>query len=167
MPSGQSSAKLPVILSPSQLINLSLSHFVTRSLGHLVTWSLGHSVNSYSYRQTNGRTTSGSTGLLRRQQVHPVVSTESHAYIPNSFHINFFDRTIRINLRNFSSFSHCPLHVIRFLQKFIKIHLHTIWHHAMGLATELKIAMQMLNVTFSLTALPWRLPCQFDHLPCH
>ena len=153
MPSGQSSAKLPVILSPSHLITQSLGHWVTRSTA--------------TDRQSNGRTTSGSTGLLRRQQVHPVVSAESHAYIPNSFHINFFDGTIRIHLRNFSSFSHCPLHLIRFDQKFIKIHLHTIRHYAMGLATELKIAMQMLNVTFSLTVLPRRLPCQSVRSPCH
>ena len=153
MPSGQSSAKLPVILSPSHLITQSLGHWVTRSTA--------------TDRQSNGRTTSGSTGLLRRQQVHPVVSAESHAYIPNSFHINFFDGTIRIHLRNFSSFSHCSLHVIRFHQKFIKIHLHTIWHHSMGWATELKIAMQMLNVTFSLTVLPRRLPCQSVRSPCH
>ena len=37
IPYGQSSAKLPVILS--------LGHSVSLSLGHSVTWSLGHSVN--------------------------------------------------------------------------------------------------------------------------
>ena len=61
IPYGQSSAKLPVILSPihlafGHLIIQSFSHSVAWSLGHLVTQSLGHSV-----------TTSGSPGLLRRQ----------------------------------------------------------------------------------------------------
>ena len=47
IPYGQSSAKLPVILSPSYLIIQSFSHLVTLSLAHLVTWSLrslGHLV---------------------------------------------------------------------------------------------------------------------------
>ena len=44
IPYGQSSAKLPVILTPGHLIIQSFGHLVTWSLGHLVTWSLGHSV---------------------------------------------------------------------------------------------------------------------------
>ena len=37
MPYGQSSVKLPVILSPSHSVIWSLGHLVTQSLGHLVT----------------------------------------------------------------------------------------------------------------------------------
>ena len=44
IPSGQSSAKLPVILSLGHLVTRSLGHPVIWSLGHLVTWSLSHSV---------------------------------------------------------------------------------------------------------------------------
>ena len=44
IPSGQSSAKLPVILSLGHSVTWSLGHLVIWSLGHLVTWSLGHLV---------------------------------------------------------------------------------------------------------------------------
>ena len=63
IPYGQSSAKLPVTWS--------LGHLVTWSLGHSVTWSLGHSViwsSVSTLLRTDGRTTLGSPGLLRRQQ---------------------------------------------------------------------------------------------------
>ena len=40
IPYGQSSAKLPVILSPSQLAIMSLGHSVTQSFGHSVIISL-------------------------------------------------------------------------------------------------------------------------------
>ena len=44
IPYGQSSAKLPVILSPSNLVIQSLGHSVIQSLGHSVIPSLDHSV---------------------------------------------------------------------------------------------------------------------------
>ena len=44
IPSGQSSAKLPVILSLGHSVTWSLGPLVTWSLGHSVTWSLCHSV---------------------------------------------------------------------------------------------------------------------------
>ena len=47
-------------------------HSVTRSLGHSVTRSLDHYLSFFQHmRLTNEQTTSGSTGLLRRQ-----ISTE-------------------------------------------------------------------------------------------
>ena len=72
IPYGQSSAKLPVILSPRNLVIWSFSHLVTRSLGHLVTWSLGHSdITKSSFLFFNIATDRhiilGSTGLLLRQ----------------------------------------------------------------------------------------------------
>ena len=81
-----------VIRSLSHAVTQSLGHLVTRSLGHLVTWSVGHSFSwslghlvSWSLghsvtqlqviiplfsmlRLTDSHTTSGSTGLLRRQK---------------------------------------------------------------------------------------------------
>ena len=56
-------------------VTWSLGHSVTWSLGHLVTWSLGHlsychiclEFNMLTNGRTDGWTTLGSTGLLRRQ----------------------------------------------------------------------------------------------------
>ena len=66
IPSGQSSAKLPVNRSLGHSVTWSLGHSVTRSLG-----SLGQSLFStlrLTDGRTDGHTTSGSTGLLRRQK---------------------------------------------------------------------------------------------------
>ena len=57
-------------LSSCHPVIWSFSHSVTWSLGHLVTRSLSHSchpVIRIFNMLTNGHTTSGSTGLLRRQ----------------------------------------------------------------------------------------------------
>ena len=58
-------------------------HLVTRSLGQSVRWSLGHSVfNVATDWLTNGRTTSGSTGLLRRQKyrfISPCIRVDAGA----------------------------------------------------------------------------------------
>ena len=68
IPYGQSSAKLPVILSPSHLVIWSFSHSVTRSLGHSVTRSLGHSVT-----QSPGHLVTWSLGhLVTRSLGHSV-----------------------------------------------------------------------------------------------
>ena len=87
-----------VTRSPGHLVTWSLGHSVTRSLGHLVTRSLGHlvtwSLGHLSYCHiclefnmlTNGRTTLGSTGLLRRQQ-HETM--KHHKYIEWMNEFNF------------------------------------------------------------------------------
>ena len=58
IPSGQSSAKLPVTLSLGHSVIRSLGHSVTRSLSHLVTRSLGHSVTIFNIatdKRTDGQ----------------------------------------------------------------------------------------------------------------
>ena len=64
---GQSSVKLPVTRSLGHLVTWSYGHSVIRSLNHSVTWSLCHICLEFNML-TDTRTTSGSTGLLRRQQ---------------------------------------------------------------------------------------------------
>ena len=55
-----------VTRSLSHSVTWTLCRLVTRSLGHSVTRSLGHYFQHYDER-TNGRTTLGLPGLLRRQ----------------------------------------------------------------------------------------------------
>ena len=75
IPSGQSSAKLPVILSPSDPVTWSTGHSVTRSLGHSVTWSLGHPVT-----RSPGHPVTWSPGhSVTRSLGHPVTRSLGHS----------------------------------------------------------------------------------------
>ena len=65
-----------VTQSLSHSVTWSLGHLVNQSLGHSVTRSLSHSVTRFQRCEwrTDGQTTSGSTGLLRRQQEEHVMN---------------------------------------------------------------------------------------------
>merc|ERR1712155_443977 len=79
IPSGQSSAKLPVTRLLGHSVTRLLGHSVTwslsysvtrvtRSLCHLVTMSFCHSVSTMLHNTTNQHTTLGLTGMLCRQK---------------------------------------------------------------------------------------------------